>query len=399
MKRNTALFLLVLTIAACMLAGGIFVHTGSVDIPFLISRLDEENNCFNSSLAAISDDFLVHMDSLFEDMGIEKDGFLQTIYYIEMFMNLTARETPACVPLDTIINRGSSNTRSNVLATCALLQTSGWDVLCFYNDTECYLGLNLNEDWVVRRGNWVEKDGKKYYLKVFDLSTPVGSLLVDEPAAKYLSISSIRNDLRSIPCISSLPPFKGESLAMKLIWEYHDSIFTALALIPEEQMQLTQNLPPSLYGMAYSGMIEIQNAGLIEQLKAIVADMSEFEGVNCLYKFCQSEDIFIYDNTQPIKSVSHQLINGRNDCDGRSVVLYALLRTVMDYQKDDIVFLGWPNHIALGLKPSGAETYQRLFERNAFSIEEFFVLDAAYAGDTQWGDKMPRLSDTCEIIK
>jgi hypothetical protein len=185
----------------------------------------------------------------------------------------------------------------------------------------------------------------------------------------------------------------------KLRWSYRDSLYTALIVIPGEQAAWTRNLPPSLYGMARSGMIEILNMGLIDQLKAIVKNMPEYDGVNFLYKFCQAEEVFTYDNTQSIKSLSQQFIDGRNDCDGRSVVLYVLLRTLMDYERDDIVFVGWPNHIALGVRPLTDEALDRLRDRNAFTTEGFFILDAAYSGDTRWGDKMPRLSDTCEIIR
>jgi hypothetical protein len=279
------------------------------------------------------------------------------------------------------------------------MQTHGYDVICFFNDDECYLGIALDETWTIRKGNWVEKDGKNYYLKEFDLSTPVGSLLTTEPSARYLSVSAKSQDLYAIPPVRSLPSFKGDLLIKKMEWYYRDTMYTCIALIPEEQVTWTNNLPPSLYGMALAGMIEIENMGLIEQLRTIVDRMSEFDGVNCLYKLCQSEVICEYDGTQSIKSVSQQLIEGKNDCDGRSVLLYALLRTVMGYEMDDIVFLGWPNHIALGLKPRDTETFRRLFNRHAFFIDDFAILDAAYSGDTEWGDKMARLSDTCEIIQ
>jgi hypothetical protein len=279
------------------------------------------------------------------------------------------------------------------------MQTHGYDVLCFFNDGECYLGISLDETWAIRKGNWVEKDGKNYYLKEFDLSTPVGSLLTDEPSSRYLSVSAKSRELQTIPPVRSLPSFEGDLLIKKLEWFYRDTMYTCIAFVPEEQVTWTNNLPPSLYGMAYSGMIEIENMGLVEQLRPVIEGMSEYDGVNCLYKLCQSEIICEYDGTQPIKSVSLQLIEGKNDCDGRSVLLYALLRTVMDYKEEDIVFLSWPNHIALGLKPRNNETSQRLFNRHAFFVDDFVVLDAAYSGDTEWGDKMTRLSDSCEIIR
>lgn len=399
MKKSAALFLLVPVIVIFMFAGSSLLRTGMINIGFLTPRTNNEQKCFDASYAVISDSMMAFFDSLFDDAGIRHEPFFHILYYIKMFDELTDTAVRECISLDEILRRGSSNTRSNILATGALMQSTGWDVLCFYNDTECYLGLNLSDDWVVRKGNWVEQDNKKYYLKEFDLSTPVGSLLVDDPASTYFSISKKNSELHSIPCVRSLPPFSGESLVKRMTWQYRETQYSALITVPEEQIRWTQNLPSSLYGMAYAGIIEVQNMGLVEQLKAIIAALSEFDGVNCLYKFCQSEDVFLYDNIEPIKSVSQQFLNGRNDCDGRSVVLYALLMTVMEYGKDDVVFLSWPNHIALGVRPKNAETSQRLFDRQAFSISDFFILDAAYVGDTQWGDKMARLADTCDIIR
>lgn len=369
-------------------------------LPFIfIGGIDEENRCFNDSYTMITDSMLAVLDSVFNEMDVANEPFVHFLYCIHVFTHATSQTVTGCIPLDSILTHGTSNAKSNTLATCALMQRMGWDVLCFYNTDECYLGINLTDNWYIRTGNWVEKDGKMYYLKEFNLSTPVGSLLIKNPATTYKTISPKKVGLNPVPRLTSLPPFKGDVMVRKLSWDFTDSTYAVLALIPEEQVLWTQNLPPSLYGMAFSGMVELENMGLVEALVDIVSNMSEFDAVNCLYKLSQSESIFEYDNTQPIQSVSQQLINGRNDCDGRSVFLYVLLRTVMDYQPDDIVFLSWPNHIALGVAPRSAETFQRLFIRQAFSTGDYFVLDPAYSGNTEWGDKMARLSDTCEIIK
>ncbi|MBN2620396.1 hypothetical protein JXB22_04825 [candidate division WOR-3 bacterium] len=399
MKKTTLFALLLPVIVICVFAGSSLLRTGGITIDLLTYGISEEQKCFDASYAVVSDSMMFFFDSLFDDMGIRHEPFLHVLYYIQMFDALTDTVVRECIPLNEILRRGASNTKSNALAISVLMQSAGWDVLCFYNDDECYLGINLGDDWSVRKGNWVEKDDKKYYLKEFDMSTPAGSLLIDDPASQYFSVSRKNNGLYPLPCICSLPAFSGESLVKKMTWLYHDRMYSVLVMIPEEQLRWTQNLPPSLYGMACAGMVEMQNMGLVEQLKAVIDTMSEYDGVNCLCKFCQSEDIFFYDKTLPIKSVSQQIIDGRNDCDGRSVVLYALLRTIMEYGKNEVVFLSWPNHIALGVKTRTAETFQHLFDRNAFSIDDFFVLDAAYAGDTEWGDKIPRLADTCEIIR
>jgi hypothetical protein len=399
MKKIAFLIIFILVIVICMFAGNSLIRTGGIDINLFTCGVNEEQKCFDASCSGISDSMMAFFDSLFEDMGIRHEPFFHVLYYIQMFDALTDTVVRECVPLNEILRHASSNTKSNVMAISVLMQSAGWDVLCFYNDAECYLGLNLSDDWVVRKGNWVEKDDKIYYLKEFDMTTPLGSLLVDDPANRYFTVTRNNNELSPLPCIHSLPAFSGESLVRQMTWLYHDSVYSVIVMIPEEQLRWTQNLPSSLYGMAYSGMIEVENMGLAEQLRTIITTMSEYDGVNCLYKFCQSEDIFLYDKLQPIKSVSQQFIDGRNDCDGRSVVLYTLLRAVMEYGKDEIVFLSWPNHIALGVKAKTAETYQRLFDRNAFSVGDFFILDAAYAGDTEWGDKIPRLADTCEIIR
>ena len=369
-------------------------------IPLLLfTQNNKELHCFKKSYKSIDDSLIFTLESEFIDLDIDEEPFAQMIYCIGFLGKETEKTVAGCVSIDSILKYGTSNTISNTLAACALMQRLGWDVVCFYNKDECYLGINMTDDWYIRRGNWVEKDTKKYYMKEFDLSTPVGSLLTENPALNYISIEPQRINLKPTPRVLSLPPFKGEEFVKKLQWFYKDSLYIVECVIPEEQLLWTRNLPPSLYGMAFSGMLEFQNMGILEPLKLIVGGMSEYDAVNCLYKLCQSESIFVYDKTQPIKGVSQQLIDGQNDCDGRSVFLYALLRQTLGYDVEDIVFLGWPNHIALGLRPGSEETRQRLFMRNAFVCGEYYVLDATYSGDTQWGDKQPRLSNICEILK
>jgi hypothetical protein len=77
--------------------------------------------------------------------------------------------------------------------------------------------------------------------------------------------------------------------------------------------------------------------------------------------------------------------------------LYCLLFLVLDYGDADIAFLSWPNHLALGLRPRTSTVLARLSKTSA-PVQDYFVLDPAYVGETTWGSKMKKLPDRCEII-
>ena len=152
--------------------------------------------------------------------------------------------------------------------------------------------------------------------------------------------------------------------------------------------------------MAASGHLELNNTGLPDYLQQLIHGLNEYERVNFLLKFCQSEGVFRYKQDEPIKIVSEQLHKGRNDCDGRSIFLYSLLRSVMDYTNDDIVFVLWPEqlHLALSVRPRTEEAIDILENKGYSTGNGFFLLDATYEGETYWGSKMDVLSGKMEII-
>ncbi len=396
MKRNIILFGLLLCVILIFIV--IFDHN-NVKFAFTRTVSNDMNYTFNESYSQISDSMIASWDSLFEASEIDKNPFAIMMFFIEFFSELHYENSAGYFSLKEILSVKKSNVKSNAIATCAIMQKLGWDIQCFYNQKECYLGIHFHENWNIRRGHWVEKEGRHYYLKEFNDYSPVGALKLDKPALKYQSLESKSIALKPFPLINSLPKFNNDFFRKRLQWIYQAKNYTVTIRIPEEQIKWTDNLPPSLFGMTASGIEELQNVGLVDKLRFLLDELDEYEKVNFLLKLCQSESSFIYDNQQPIKSVSKQLHEGRNDCDDRSVILYCLLSTVLEYSDSDIVFISWPNHLALGLKPKTFEA-EDILKRNGFYVgDKYYILDAAYIGDTYWGSKMERLSNECEIIK
>lgn len=365
----------------------------------LITVSKNEDQCFNKSYSQISDSMLVAWDSKFKEIGIEQNPFAIIIFFIKYFSELDCEDAQGYFSLNEIFFNKISNLKSNTIATCAIMQKLGWDIQYFYNNKrERYLGINFSETWNIRKGNWVENDEKKYYLKEYDDYTPVGKLKLENPASTYYSLGTKKIVLKPIPLINNLPGFSSTSYKKRLIWSYKDRRYEITASIPEEQVKWTGNLPPSLFGMIASGIRELENIRIVGKLKFLLDEFDEYDKVNFLFKFCQSESIFIYDNKQSIKSVSNQLMEGLNDCDGRSVFLYCLLQAVLGYSDSDIVFISWHNHLALGLKPETAEAGKILRQDGFYAGDGYYILDAAYVGDTYWGSKMNRFPDECKII-
>ncbi len=145
-------------------------------------------------------------------------------------------------------------------------------------------------------------------------------------------------------------------------------------------------------------MQELAAIGIVDTLKAMTRNLSEYDRVDFLYKFCQSERIFTYDSGLPIRSITRQFADKINDCDGRSVLLFSLLKAVLEYTDEDIVFVSWPNHLALAIKPRTDEARKVLRTGRSPATGGYYILDAAYAGDTHWGDRMKDLPDDFEII-
>jgi len=376
------------------------LNPDGLTLGLISDELDKTNECFDRSYRQISDSLLTTWNSLFDALGISGNPFAMMLYFIEYFRAMDQEYSDECFSLQDMIANNSTNLMSSVLTTCAIMQKMEWDFQVFFNENECYLGINLTEDWQIRKGNWVEKDGKSYFLKEFNCKTPVGKLESDNPASTYQCLKSSKLDLRPVPLVNSLPVFQGSIHEKRLVWFYKDKKYHITVEIPHGQAEYTRNLPASLFGTVASGVYEFNNMGLIDNLKYFVEDFDEYDQVNFLFKLSQSESIFIYDNKKPIKSITNQLIEGHNDCDGRSIFLYCLLNAVLGYDSADMVFINWPNHLAIGLKPKTRTAEDILKEQDAIYVgDKYYILDPAYVGDTYWGNKMKRLSDECEIIK
>jgi len=386
-----------------ILVCSILFITTNCDTQAQISTINEGLaiiNISNQSYNQITQEMVDFWDSTFIQLGIKDEPFAMMILFINLFSKLHYQKVEGYYTLSQIFSEKKSNLLSNAVSTVALMQRFGWDIQCFYNKSECYLGINFSDDWRIRKGNWIEKDGRRYYLKEFDTYTPVGELKMDNPASTYQGLESKRTSLKPIPLLKSLPKFSDmHCQKRKLKWLYNRIDYTIFVEIPIEQIEWTKNLPPSLFGMVSSGIIELKNIGLDEQLKPLINEIEEYDKVNFLLKFCQSESIFTYNNKLTIKSVSNQLIEGKNDCDGRTVFLYCLLYTVIGYSTEDIVFISWKNHLALGLRPKTENALKKLRNSGVCISDNYYILDPAYVGETYWGSKMKRLSGRYEIIQ
>ena len=392
-------FVIIATLSYILVSKAVFI-SNELGLGLASSILDQENKCFDRSYKQITDSLLTTWDTLFTASGIRENPFAMMLYFIEYFRAMDQTDSDECFSLQEIIANNSTNLLSSVIATCAIMQKMGWDFQSFFNKNECYLGIHFTEDWQIRKGNWVEKDGKSYFLKEFDYETPIGELKNDNPASTYQCLRSSKVKLEPVPLINSLPVFHGPSNEKRLVWFYQGKKYAVSVWIPAGQVKFTRNLPASLFGTIASGVYEFSNMGLIDDLKYLVDDFEEYDKVNFLFKLSQSESIFVYDNKKPIKSVTNQLIEGHNDCDGRSIFLYCLLDAVLGYDSTDIVFINWTNHLAIGLRPRTRAAEDILKEQDAVYVgDKYYILDPAYVGDTHWGSKMERLSDECEIIK
>lgn len=341
---------------------------------------------------------LTLFDAEFDKAGVKGDPYATIVFLIAYFSAFEGADDGTYYTLEEVVSRERGNTRSLIIAVCSLIQRMGWDVQYIYNGREHYLGINFSDSWVIRQGHWVESEGRRYYLKVFDLRTPVGEVVVPRPATSFQCLKIPVQRLKPIPLVSRLPYFRGTSQSMRLRWLYEGTHFGVTVNIPEEQVEWTRNLPASLYGMAASGMLELKNMDFVNRLKSLVREYDEYGRVNFLLKFCQSDQIFAYDSTLPIVSVSRQFLDGKNDCDGRSVLMYCLLRTVLDYPASHIVFVDWPRHVALALKPISEHAAHLLDEDGAIVGDGYYVLDPSYVGDTSWGSSIESLPGNYRLI-
>lgn len=401
MKKFIGITLLVglITLLYILTENTIF-NPDSLSLSVTTSILDEEHNCFNRSYKQIDDSLLGAWDSVFALSGIKNNPFAITLYFIKYFNNFEQSSNSRFFSFREIVSGNNTNAISSAIATCAIMQKMGWDFQFFYNDNECYLGINFTEDWQIRKGNWVERDGKSYFLKEFDCITPVGELKSDNPSETYRCLVVKSKDLQPVPLINSLPVFGSPDYEKSLVWYYRGSRYSLTAWIPKEQVRWTANLPVSLHGMVASGVFEFNNLGIIDDIRYLIKDYDEYNKVNFIFKLSQSESIFVYDNKKPIKSITNQLIEGQNDCDGRSIFLYCLLHILLDYDSNDMVFINWENHLAIGLRPQTRTAEKLLKKEKAEYVDgDYYILDAAYIGDTHWGSKMKHLSDEYEIIK
>lgn len=354
--------------------------------------------CYDASYQQASDSMLVDIETEAGGAVTRHDPFamiVQLIKYLSEFDDVGGDDYFQF--LDMMANK-RGNVQSYIVAICVVMQKWGWDVQYLHNGSEKYIGLNFDEKWAIRQGHWVEIDGHKYYLKVFDEKTPVGELLVREPVSRYECLEVSGDRLKPLTLVTRLPQFAGATYDMQLNWSYGSSRFGVAFNISEEQVAWTRNLPPSLHGMVASGVAELAGLDLISRLRSLTDYYDEYDQVNILLKFCQSEDIFSYDSTLPIISVSRQLVDARNDCDGRSVLLHSLLGAVLDYPDSNIVFVEWPYHVALALKPMTAKAEEVLKQKGTLVGAGYYILDPSYIGDTVWGSAVEFLDVEYRLI-
>jgi hypothetical protein len=395
--------LLIFTIASIVLGNNktyaLDFHTNKkLDERIRPSDIDEAY-CYQASYAALSDSLLASWERIFVQEGIADNPFAMMIYVIDHFSAMDQAGHDRCMSLDDIVSFGQTNVRSSIIATCALMRRLGWDMLFFFHNDEMYLGICFSDGWKIMAGQGAQReaDGKVYLWKDFDTYSQVGAFRQTSPVSEFKSLDVSDSDVDPFPLISTLPWFTGEYYKRQLTWRYKGKAYAYTVRIPEQQITWTGNLPSSLFGIAASGVLELRKTGLTDYLQQLVHCLSEYERVNFLLKFCQSEGVFRYED-QPIMSVSRQLQEACNDCDSRSVFLYCLLRTVMDYTDDDIVFVMWPEHLALSVRPRTDGAFEILKKRGYRTHDDFFVLDPTYTGKTFWGSKMDDLPDSFEII-
>lgn len=359
----------------------------------------EVAECYAASHATLSDSILASWTRIFVQEGIDGNPFAMMIYLIDHFSRMDQVRHSDCISLENILKEGHTNVRSSAIATCALMRKLGWDLQCLFNDNEMYLGICFSNDWEIMEGLGTESNARMYFVKEFDTQTPAGKSKRGK-IGLCQSISVSETDLAPFPLVTTLPWFSGEYSERQVKWHYEEKAYTCRIRIPEQQVEWADNLPRSLYGMAASGLLELQNIGLAEYLQEHIRGMNEFERVNFLLRFCQSDGVFYYKKDEPIKSVSRQLLEARNDCDGRGIFLYCLLRTVLDYSDDDIVFVIWSDqhHLTLAVRPRTVDALTTLTKEGYCIQDDYYVLDPAYMGDTYWGSKMEKLSDKGEII-
>jgi hypothetical protein len=363
-----------------------------------MSSAHDPDDCYKKSYRQASDEFLVSLLDIFDKLGIADSPYAQLLFLIELFSTFTTIEKDAYYTAAEILSKRTSNTLSNVIASVAVMNRLGWDIQCFYNETKTYLGVHFTDDWEIKKEIWIVEHNKKYHFKEFNTYTPAGEVLVYDPHSQYFSLQQRDRNLRPLPCLIHLPYFGGASYTKKLQWEYNDTRYSLTISIPHEQIHFADNLPRSLYGAALCGKQELHNIGLSAKLQYLTQHMDEYDKVNFLLKFCHSDKIFTYDSGQQIKSISRQLLEGKNDCDGRSVFLYSLLMSVLGYSSSEILFVQWSKHLALALKPRAISAQKKLSKHGAYVGDKFYILDPTYTGDTFWGSQMPTLPHEFKII-
>ena len=351
----------------------------------VVLQKNPAQQCFDASYRQISDSILLDLEAKVGGVITRRDPFAMLVQLIKYFSGFDEITGDDYVEFREMMRERRGNVQSYIVAICVVMQKWGWDIQYLHNGSEKYIGINFDEKWVIRQGHWVEIGGHRYYLKVFDDKTPIGDLVVREPVSTYECLEVSSKQLRPLPLIVHLPQFSGMVHDMNLNWNYGSRRFGVAFRISEDQVAWTHNLPPSLYGMAASGVAELASLDLVGRLRSLTNHYDEFDRVNILLKLCQSEDIFSYDSTMPIISVSRQLVGARNDCDGRSVLLHSLLTAVLDYPDSNIIFVEWPYHVALGLKPMTGQAEEVLREEGTLVGGGYYILDPSYIGDTAWG--------------
>ncbi|MEW6063230.1 MAG: hypothetical protein AB1571_02575 [Nanoarchaeota archaeon] len=124
---------------------------------------------------------------------------------------------------------------------------------------------------------------------------------------------------------------------------------------------------------------QLKEIGLTEHLNFITRFFTEEEKINFLLALVQSIPYEIGKWQSALTTIHRK----KADCKGKSILLTSLLIS-LGISPDNIVFLNYSKHIALGVAPSdGFKPEGPYYDYNG---KQYFPLDATYEGsENKWG--------------
>ncbi len=268
------------------------------------------------------------------------------------------------------------------VGACALLRAMGYDATLTLAQNRLYLATQISRPIYFGAMFRLGQRGEQIFA-LLDIekntvlrSMPKGEMeLLSSPAdAQNLRALSLEEPL--------LPIFPNKPVSKTLAWKFQEKEFAISVTYNQNLIEYLAGYPQMEVGWYFNQpLTSAFKAQVIEPLQKLIRqqNLTGAAAVDFLLQFCLARP-YLEDSKQArgehCSFVEESLFDTYTDCEDRSYLLAALVRSVLGYE---VIGLQFPNHVVVAVRlPEKIETGKKII----FEGKTYTVCDPSYLGGT-----------------